>query len=123
MYPSSREQKLIDKFVEHGKPVFNDAFSIFPLAFVERDHLKWVIRYAGQRLRKWDGIAKDADVIEKRDPAITVISVLDIPDLALYTISVGDFDEHKQELITKSGGRQWMVLRKYWKREGLDGHE
>lgn len=76
---------------------------------------RWVIKNSNQRLRKWDAIAKDAEVLEKYVyPHCKRIEVLDMVDKTVYTISVEDFRNESWLLSTSSGGEQWVVNREHW---------
>ena len=84
--------------------------------------LLWIIRNIEQRLRKWDGYAKDAELI---DAAIATfqpaqLEVLDMTESAIYTVQVSTFLEHRYAILLQvEAGEQWLLDRKHWTRTTL----
>lgn len=93
------------------------------MGWVDGDTFRWEIATPDQRLRKWDALAKDADVWERVvERVCRWVEVLDRVDGMWYCISVADFNAHRY-LLDLHDGEQWAVDREHWEVYNYDPNQ
>ncbi len=91
-----------------------DTGNLVVACYVDGVVSRWIQRGAAHVLRKFNAIAKDAEIYEKViQQFCKTIEVLDMANKIVYIITVDEFDEKKWLLNTKSG-EQWAVDKTFW---------